>query len=229
MKAGEGKPLTLVILRNGIALAPVVAHPAKIQAGGNWASLPQPAFRNDPLPSAKRWSSPGNSAGQSLMIFDVLAVSFTHKVSVSQLAGCGHRSHAGDAARQRAGGQRLGWRNDQPQPRHPQSAALPDSRRWNIFFLLIESAIRRDISIPIKERIISGIRLAVGFFASSSSTHYPTAVIHSRKAVTKPFFGSRLTRKCSAPCHSERSVASRRPAFLLFWRRGGRAQPRLCS
>ena len=33
MKAGQGKPITLVMLRNGAALSPIVAHPAKLEGG----------------------------------------------------------------------------------------------------------------------------------------------------------------------------------------------------
>ena len=170
MKAGEGKPLTLVILRNGIALAPVVAHPAKIQGGWKLGFVAAaPAFRNDPLPLGKAMvKSREFCADKSLMIFDVLGGLFTHKVSVSQLAGpVGIARMAGDAAETKGWGTKIGLAgmislnlgilNLQP---------FPILDGGMIFFLLIESAIRRDISIPIKERIYqAAFVLLVGFFA----------------------------------------------------------------
>ena len=170
MKAGEGKPLTLVILRNGIALAPVVAHPAKIQGGWKLGFVAAaPAFRNDPLPLGKAMvKSREFCADKSLMIFDVLGGLFTHKVSVSQLAGpVGIARMAGDAAETKGWGTKIGLAgmirlnlgilNLLP---------LPILDGGMIFFLLIESAIRRDISIPIKERIYqAAFVLLVGFFA----------------------------------------------------------------
>jgi regulator of sigma E protease len=170
MKAGDGKPLTLVILRNGIALAPVVAHPAKIQGGWKLGFVAAaPAFRNDPLPLGKAMvKSREFCADKSLMIFDVLGGLFTHKVSVSQLAGpVGIARMAGDAAETKGWGTKIGLAgmislnlgilNLLP---------FPILDGGMIFFLLIESAIRRDISIPIKERIYqAAFVLLVGFFA----------------------------------------------------------------
>jgi regulator of sigma E protease len=170
MKAGEGKPLTLVILRNGIALAPVVAHPAKIQGGWKLGFVAAaPAFRNDPLPLGKAMvKSREFCADKSLMIFDVLGGLFTHKVSVSQLAGpVGIARMAGDAAETKGWGTKIGLAgmislnlgilNLLP---------FPILDGGMIFFLLIESAIRRDISTPIKERIYqAAFVLLVGFFA----------------------------------------------------------------
>jgi regulator of sigma E protease len=170
MKAGQGKPLTLVILRNGVALAPVVAHPAKIQGGWKLGFVAAaPAFRSDPLPLGKAVvKSKEYCADNSLLIFDVLGGLFTHKVSVSQLAGpVGIARMAGDAAETRGWGTKidlagkislnLGILNLLP---------FPILDGGMIFFLLIESAIRRDISIPIKERIYqAAFVLLVGFFA----------------------------------------------------------------
>jgi regulator of sigma E protease len=107
-------------------------------------------------------------ADKSLMIFDVLGGLFTHKVSVSQLAGpVGIARMAGDAAETKGWGTKIGLAgmislnlgilNLLP---------FPILDGGMIFFLLIESAIRRDISIPIKERIYqAAFVLLVGFFA----------------------------------------------------------------
>lgn len=170
MKAGQGKPLTLVILRNGVALAPVVAHPAKIQGGWKLGFIAAaPPFHNDPLPIGRAIvKSRDYCADNSLLIFDVLGGLFTHKVAVSQLAGpVGIARMAGDAAETRGWGTKidlagkislnLGILNLLP---------FPILDGGMIFFLMIESAIRRDISIPVKERIYqAAFVLLVGFFA----------------------------------------------------------------
>ena len=170
MKAGQGKPLTLVILRNGVALAPIVAQPAKIQGGWKLGFIAAaPPFRNDPLPMGRAMVKSGEyCADNSLLIFDVLGGLFSHKVSVSQLAGpVGIARMAGDAAETKGWGTKidlagkislnLGILNLLP---------FPILDGGMIFFLLIESVIRRDISIPVKERIYqAAFVLLVGFFA----------------------------------------------------------------
>jgi regulator of sigma E protease len=107
-------------------------------------------------------------ADNSLLIFDVLGGLFSHKVSVSQLAGpVGIARMAGDAAETKGWGTKidlagkislnLGILNLLP---------FPILDGGMIFFLLIESVIRRDISIPVKERIYqAAFVLLVGFFA----------------------------------------------------------------
>jgi regulator of sigma E protease len=169
MKAGEGKPLTLVIVRNGAALAPIVARPAKIQNGWKLGFIASaPPYRNDPLPIGKAMvKSKVFCADKSLMIFEVLGGLFTHKVSVSQLAGpVGIARMAGDAAETKGWASKIGLAgmislnlgilNLLP---------FPILDGGMIFFLLIESAIRRDISIPIKERIYqAAFVVLVGFF-----------------------------------------------------------------
>jgi len=170
MKAGEGKPLTLVIVRNGVALAPIVARPTKIQNGWKLGFIAAaPPYRNEPLPIGKAIvKSRVFCADKSLMIFEVLGGLFTHKVSVSQLAGpVGIARMAGDAAETKGWGSKIGLAgmislnlgilNLMP---------FPILDGGMIFFLLIESAIRRDISIPIKERIYqAAFVVLVGFFA----------------------------------------------------------------
>ena len=170
MKAGDGKPMTLVILRNGVALPPVVAHPAKLQGGWKLGFVAAaPPFRSDPLPIGRAMvKSREFCADKSLMIFEVLGGLFSHKVSVSQLAGpVGIARMAGDAAETKGWGTKIGLAgmislnlgilNLMP---------FPILDGGMIFFLLIESAIRRDISIPVKERIYQvAFILLVGFFA----------------------------------------------------------------
>jgi regulator of sigma E protease len=157
MQAGQGKPLSLVILRNGATLPPVVAHPAMLEGGWRLGFLnTQPPSRSDPLPWGKAViKSREFCADKSLLIFEVLRGLFTHKVAVSQLAGpVGIARMAGEAAEMKGWGPEimlagmislnLGILNLLP---------FPILDGGMILFLLIESFIRRDISINVKERI----------------------------------------------------------------------------
>src|SRR6202044_446482 len=52
MQSGEGKPISLVVLRNGVVMPPIVAHPAKVDSSGfrlGFESAPVP-YGNYPLP-----------------------------------------------------------------------------------------------------------------------------------------------------------------------------------
>ncbi len=157
MKNGQGKPISLVILRNGAALPPVVAHPAKLQGGWKLGFLTVPtATRNDPLPWGKAVvKSREFCAEKSLLIFEVLRGLFNHKVSVTQLAGpVGIARMAGDTAETMKLGPmiflagmislNLGILNLLP---------FPILDGGMILFLLIESFLHRDININVKERI----------------------------------------------------------------------------
>jgi len=170
MQAGKGKPLSLVVVRNGSALAPIVATPAKLDGGWKLGFVPvQIPMRHDPLPFGKAISkSTAFCADKSFMIFEVLRGLFTHKVAVSQLAGpVGIARVAGDAAEMKslsailglAGmiSLNLGILNLMP---------FPILDGGMILFLLIESTIRREISIVVKERIYqAAFVVLVMFFA----------------------------------------------------------------
>jgi regulator of sigma E protease len=107
-------------------------------------------------------------ADKSFLIFEVLGGLFTHKVSVSQLAGpVGIARMAGEAAEMKGWGPKIGLAgiislnlgivNLLP---------FPILDGGMIFFLLIESTLRRDININVKERIYQGaFVLLVAFFA----------------------------------------------------------------
>jgi regulator of sigma E protease len=157
LKDGQGKPLSLVILRNGVALAPIVAHPAQFQ--GNWRLgflITPAASRNDPLPWGKALiKSREFCTEKSLLIFEVLRGLFNRKVSITQLAGpVGIARMAGDTAETMKLGPmidlagmisiNLGILNLLP---------FPILDGGSILFLLIESLLRREISIKVKERI----------------------------------------------------------------------------
>ena len=105
---------------------------ARIRDGSSAFKLsPLPSASNR-CPSARRGSNPLSFCkDNSILIVEVLKRLFTHKVSVSQLSGpVGIARMAGQAAEMK------GWyaqvrpgRRDQPQPRHPQPAAVPHPRR----------------------------------------------------------------------------------------------------
>jgi regulator of sigma E protease len=169
MKAGQGKPMTLEVLRNG-AMVQMVANPAKLDAGGfklGFVSV-MPPWRTNPLPIGEAVTKSTNfCADNSFLIVEVLQRIFTHKIAVSQLAGpVGIARMAGDAAEMKGwlpkfglAGEislNLGILNLMP---------FPILDGGLILLLLIESVIRRDISINVKERIYqAAFVVLVAFF-----------------------------------------------------------------
>jgi regulator of sigma E protease len=157
LQSGQGKPLTLTVLRNGTALT-MVGHPAKLQ-GSTWMlgfnTVPTP-LREEPLPLGRAFTkSLGFCRDNSMLIVEVLQRLFTHKVSVTQLAGpVGMARMAGEAAEMK------GW-----YPKFGLAGEIslnlgilnllpfPILDGGMIFLLLIESVLRHDISINVKERI----------------------------------------------------------------------------
>jgi regulator of sigma E protease len=169
MQVGQGKPITLNVLRNGATLT-LVAHPAKLDASGyklGFARVPTP-IRDNPLPLGQAYSKAIDYCeDNSLLIVEVLQRIFAHKISVSQLSGpVGIARMAGDAAEMHdwypkfglAGeiSLNLGILNLMP---------FPILDGGLIVLLLIESVIRRDISINVKERIYqAAFVVLVAFF-----------------------------------------------------------------
>jgi regulator of sigma E protease len=170
MQYEQGKPVSLVVLRNGGTLQ-MVAHPAKLDASGfklGFVVVPIP-FRDDPLPLGMAATKATDfCADNSFLIVEVLQRLVTHKVSVSQLSGpVGIARMAGDAAEMKGwlpkfglAGEislNLGILNLMP---------FPILDGGLIMLLLIESIIRRDISINVKERIYqAAFVVLVAFFA----------------------------------------------------------------
>ncbi len=175
LQAGQGKPVTLVVLRNGVALPPIVAHPAKIESGSPgfpWKLGFSPAgfpLRQDPLPFAKAVVHARSfCADNSLLIVEVLGKLFTRKVAIGQLSGpVGIARMAGQA-----------WEMPGWIPKIGLAAAIsinlgilnllpfPILDGGLIFLLLIESVIRRDISSMVKERIYqAAFVVLIAFFA----------------------------------------------------------------
>ena len=165
MKAGQGKPLSLVILRDGVKVGPIIVHPAQLEGGWKLGFVPTPSpTREDPLPWGKALiKSRAFCADNSLLIFEVLRGLFTQKVSMTQLAGpVSIARMAGNAAEMKGWGPmigltcmisiNLGILNLLP---------FPILDGGMILFLLIESVLRREISINVKERIYQAAFVAL--------------------------------------------------------------------
>lgn len=156
MQAGQGKPLTLTVLRNGAPLK-IVAHPAKLDSGFKlgFATEPTP-YRDNPLPLPRAFDkAAGFCRDNSTLILEVVERLFTHKVSISQLQGpVGIARMAGEAAEMK------GW-----QPKFGLAAEIslnlgilnlfpfPILDGGLILLLIIESLLRHDINLNVKERI----------------------------------------------------------------------------
>jgi len=169
MQAGQGKAMTLTLLRDG-ATVQIVASPAKLDTGGyklGFAAVPTP-FRNNPLPIGTAATKATDfCANNSFLIVEVLQRIFAQKIAVSQLAGpVGIARMAGDAAEMKGwlpkfglAGEislNLGILNLMP---------FPILDGGLIVLLLIESVLRRDISINVKERIYqAAFVVLVAFF-----------------------------------------------------------------
>ncbi len=169
LQAGKGAPITLTIVRNG-ATVPMVVNPAKLDTGWKlgFEAVPPP-MRHDPQPAGKAVDKAAEFCrDKSLLIVEVLQGLFTHKVAVSQLSGpVGIARMAGQAAGMR------GWF-----PKIGLAAAIslnlgilnlmpfPILDGGLILLLLIESVLRHDISINVKERIYqAAFVVLVVFFA----------------------------------------------------------------
>jgi regulator of sigma E protease len=171
MQSGSGKPITLSVVRNGAVLPPIVAHPTNADSSGwklGFAPVPVPVG-SYPLPvKAAAKQSLKFCKRNSSLILEVLGRIFTHKVSISQLSGpLGIARMAGDAAETKSLGPNLalasaislnlGIINLMP---------FPILDGGLILLLLIESVIRRDIDVNVKERIYqAAFVVIVAFFA----------------------------------------------------------------
>ena len=156
MQAGKGKPMTLTVLRNGATLQ-IVATPEKLDTRYmlGFSTTPTP-IRDEPLSLV---SAAGKSLGffrdNALLVGEVLDRLFTHRISMTQMMGpVGIAKAAGEAA------QMDGW-----YPKFGLAAEIslqlgmlnlfpfPILDGGMILLLLIESVLRHDISLIIKERI----------------------------------------------------------------------------
>jgi len=160
LQSGKGNPITLTVARNGVTLPPMVVRPSdhdsQWQIGFRAVPPADPPVAHRPLPFATAVAeSREYCAGSSMMIVDVLQKLLTRKASVKQLAGPVGIAHAaGQAAETKywvpkfelAAGisLNLGILNLMP---------FPILDGGLILLLLIESVMRHDISMVVKERL----------------------------------------------------------------------------
>lgn len=173
LQAGQGKPVTLSVTRNGQPLAPLLVHPSvqdsEWRLGFSAAPPAEIPTRQEPLPLAESLSESRDFCGDySTLIVEVLGRIFTRQVPVSQLSGpVGIARMAGQAVEMQ------GWL-----PKLGLASAIslnlgilnllpfPILDGGGILLLLIESLLRRDISIVVKERIYqAAFVVLVAFFA----------------------------------------------------------------
>ena len=169
LQANQGKPVSLVLLRDGKTLPPVTANPTN--AKGSWALGffgVLPTMRQSPLPFGQAVSKATEFCGtNSFLIVEVLERIFVHRVSVSQLSGPIGIAHiAGQAA------QTKGW-----MPKFVLSSEIslnlgilnlfpfPILDGGMILFLIIESVLRHEINLNVKEKIYqAAFVMLVAFF-----------------------------------------------------------------
>jgi regulator of sigma E protease len=173
MKSGQGKPITLTVQRNGSELPPITVHPfqqdGQFRLGFMPAQPPDIPVRSQPMKLAAALDSSKDFCGEnSLMIVKVLERLLTRKVSVKQLSGpVGIAVAAGQAAQAKE------W-----YPKFGLAASIslnlgilnllpfPILDGGLILMLLVESLMRRDISMIVKERIYqAAFVVLVAFFA----------------------------------------------------------------
>lgn len=169
MKAFPGKTLALDVLRNG---QHVTLHATPTDQGAGWKlgfEAINPPMKQDPMATgAAIAKSRSFCVSNSTLILEVVGRLFTRRVSVSQLSGpVGIARMAGDAAQ-----------TDTWLPKFYTAAAIslnlgilnlmpfPILDGGLILLLLIESMLRHDISLAVKERIYqAAFVVLVVFFA----------------------------------------------------------------
>jgi regulator of sigma E protease len=173
LQAGKGNPVTLTVKRDGALIPPVVVHPSlqdsEYRIG--FAPVPpvDPPVHDKPL---SFFSAMANSLDfckiNSTLIVKTISNIFAQKVSVKQLSGpVGIARMAGQAAEME------GWF-----PKFGLAAAIslnlgilnllpfPILDGGMILFLVIESVLRHDINMMVKERIYqAAFVLILVFFA----------------------------------------------------------------
>jgi regulator of sigma E protease len=169
MKAGQGKPMSLGVLRNGQQLT-LQASPAKLDSSWKLGFAPvAPPLRMNPLSSGKAAAQAKDFCLQnSTDIVEVLGRLLTHKVSISQLSGpIGIARMTGEAVETKgylpkfytaaAISLNLGILNLMP---------FPILDGGLILLLIVEEILRHDISLAVKERIYqAAFVVLVVFFA----------------------------------------------------------------
>jgi regulator of sigma E protease len=169
LQSGKGQPVNLVVLRAGQTI-PMVVHPAKLDA--DWKlgieTLPIP-YSTNPLPLGRAVAKSGAFCkDNSTLILEVLHKLFTHKVAVSQLSGpVGIARMAGEAAEMKGWFPKFGLAGEiSLNLGIINLLPFPILDGGLILFLLIESLIRRDIGVAVKERVYqAAFVVLMAFFA----------------------------------------------------------------
>ena len=156
MQAGQGKAMVLTVLRNGAKLQ-ITATPAKLDTEWKLGFATQPVpIRDEPLSLPAAWDkSLGFFKDNSLLVGEVLQRLFTHRLSVTQMMGpVGIARVAGEAAEMDGWYPKFGLAGEiSLQLGILNLLPFPILDGGMILLLLIESVLRRDISLAIKERI----------------------------------------------------------------------------
>ena len=173
MQTAKGKPVTVLIERSGATLAHISIQP--YQQDGSWrlgfqGAIPDDfAVRAEPMSFSKAVAeSKDFCASSSLLIVNVLKKVLTHKVSVKQLSGpVGIAVAAGQAVKEPYWSAKFGL---------AASISLnlgilnllpfPILDGGLILLLAVESIMRRDINMMVKERIYqAAFVVLIAFFA----------------------------------------------------------------
>jgi len=173
LQSGRGKPVVLTVERNGATIPPVTVHPS-IQAsewrmGFTAKRPPDIPMHEEPLPFMTAVEkSESFCADSSLLILDVLRGIFTRKVSVSQLSGpVGIARMAGEAAEMNGWSPKFGLASEISLNLGILNLLpFPILDGGMILLLLIESGIRRDINMLVKERIYQAAFVMLVAFAA---------------------------------------------------------------
>ena len=188
LQSGQGKPITLTVVRNGKTLPPMVIKPiekdSRWQIGFGGVVPADPPMHERPMAFGEAASEARDfCAENSLLIVDVLKKLLTRQASVKQLAGPVGIAHAaGQAAETKYWAPKfglaagislnLGILNLLP---------FPILDGGLIMLLLIESALRHDISLVIKERIYqAAFVVLVMFFVYVSFNDVAKLTVFSR-------------------------------------------------
>jgi regulator of sigma E protease len=156
MQAEKGKPMTLTVLRNGATLQ-IVATPEKLETKYmlGFSTTPTP-IRDEPLSLVSAGAkSLGFFRDNALLVGEVLDRLFTHRLSVTQMMGpVGIAQAAGEAAQMDSWYPKFGLASEiSLQLGMLNLFPFPILDGGMILLLLIESVLRHDISLVIKERI----------------------------------------------------------------------------
>jgi regulator of sigma E protease len=156
MQVLQGKPMTLDVLRNGATLK-LTATPAKLDSSYKLGFAAEPIpIRAEPLSIGAAWGkSLAFFTNNTLLVGEVLQRLFTHRLSVSQLMGpVGIARAAGEAAEMNGWFPKFGLAGEiSLQLGILNLLPFPILDGGMILLLMIESALRHDISLAIKERI----------------------------------------------------------------------------